>query len=254
MTTNPYAPPVPSVQPFPVKRPFFKSGARILFLVFLLRLVCSFVFALGIGFLLPTIMSHGVEIPELADYEALTQRIMRAVFWGFVPVGAWVLTRSPAVQTVRKTLQIAHGTTGLALAAAAFMWLITLVWYFGSPFYSQIAIIAEILRISCTLALLLVVYRLATSQNRRRIRIISILAILLNILECVKDEILDANPSPSVPWWIVQIVFGLLVEAVFLATLWSARKLEDVPPEVPLTAKPQKPKRRSSRASRSESD
>lgn len=253
MATNPYAPPVPSAESLPVKRPFFKSGARILFLVFLLRLVCSFVFALGIGFLLPTVMSHGVEIPELADYEALTQRIMRAVFWGFVPVGAWVLARSPAVQTVKKTRQIAQGTTALALATAAFMWLSTLVWYFGSPFYSQIAFVGEILRIGCTQGLLLVVYRLATSQNQKGICVLAISSILLNILECVKDEFLDATPSPSVPWWIVQTVFALLVEVVFLATLWSARKLEDVRPEAPLDTKSIQAQRTSSRAARSES-
>lgn len=244
MSTNPYAPPVPSSDAVPAKRPFFKSGTRILFIAFLFGPLTIFLMSISVGTLLPTIIPHGVEIPEIVHYEGLMSRLVRGVSWSFVPVGTWVLMRSPVVLTVKKTRQIAQGTMVLALATAVCTWLITPLWYFGSIFYSPLAFIGEILRIGCTLGLLLVVYRIATSQSKKGIRVLSISAILLNILECVKNEFLDASASASVPWMIASTVFSVLVMWVFLATLWSARKLEDGSAELPLAPKAGKTKRR----------
>ena len=266
MTTNPYAPPVLSVEPVPVKRPFFKSGSRILFAAFVGR----FVFTTGPYILWlfsdpATTMQYfdALRISSIRWYIVIPclTRGISAIFMSFILIGVGILGR--ALRSSKRLLWLCWGVTLVAAIHVILNWAQLIDWYlFASRTSAEptqlLFALSSITKTPVLLGLMWLIRQLA--KNRQSIRTYRLAtATFLLILAGFGRSFFVEHPLPiksgANQWFLdnsLALGLTILEQLTLIATLWSARKLEDFPPEVPLIVKPIKPKRRSGRAARAE--
>ncbi len=128
MPTNPYAPPVPSAEPFPAKRPFFKSGSGILLAAFVGHFLIAFgpysLLLLGVAMTCEALRISNIS--GVLVYVSIINGIV-AIFTTLVPLGVWMFGRVRRLEN--RLLWLWRGVITIAALQAILNWIRKIYWF-----------------------------------------------------------------------------------------------------------------------------
>lgn len=243
MSTNPYAPLVHSSEPIATKRHFTSSGATILFA----------------GFAVYELVWQGsVIVKTFLDFIQLNQQaltnainafavVVEVLAWPFIPLGLLLFTRSCRLPSHQFPTKLRVVALGSSIIATPLLWYNTARYFFPTRVPAvniDVKLAFNGAFVIAFFSITLLLARVAKLRDERKTHFLAILVLILLVplgiaVKASRSTVID-HPIKA----LFETCLRLGPHALFLATIWSARKLEAPSGGLPRSKKRAKPKRR----------
>ena len=250
MTTNPYAPPVSSAEPVPVKRPLFKSGVRLLLFGFLTPILAYLSRGL---ILLATLPENGMvriikpgtppaaRSWDLDNVAAAGVEIIGVLGGAGVLFGVIMLSREPLNMAKKVSPWVRGGAMIVSSAGALLSLSKCICWFFQNNSYRSLFMLEITSRWVAVLVSLWLIRAISVVRRNSYIRQLATASIVMSVVVQGMGAMVAGGNSAA---QFVVTIFGVPQALLCFGTIWSARKLETPSADLSRPKKRAKPKRR----------